>query len=58
MQARDLAVPFPAVGLDSDALEAAQLMAERKLPGIVVCHGDGSPHTIGSRHRLWHEQGP
>lgn len=46
MQARDLAVPFPAVGLDSDALEAAQLMAERNLPGIVVCHGDGSPHTI------------
>jgi len=46
MHARDLAQPFPAVGLDSDALEAAQLMAERKLPGIVVCHGDGSPHTI------------
>jgi len=46
MHARDLALPFPAVGLDSDALEAAQLMAERKLPGIVVCHGDGSPHTI------------
>ncbi len=21
-------------------------MAERKLPGIIVCHGDGSPHTI------------
>lgn len=46
MRARDLAVPFPAVGLDDDALAAARLMAERKLPGIVVCHGDGSPHTI------------
>jgi len=46
MRARDLAVPFPAVGLDDDALDAARLMAERKLPGIVVCHGDGSPHTI------------
>ncbi|MDQ4038202.1 MAG: CBS domain-containing protein [Actinomycetota bacterium] len=46
MQARDLVVAFPAVGLDSDALEAAQLMADRKLPGIVVCHDDGSPHTI------------
>lgn len=46
MQARDLAVPFPAVGLDSDALAAARLMAEDKLPGIVVCDGDGNPHTI------------
>lgn len=46
MRARDLAVPFPAVGLDDNALDAARLMAERKLPGIVVCHGDGSPHTI------------
>jgi len=46
VHARDLVVAFPAVGLDSDALEAAQLMAERKLPGIVVCHDDGSPHTI------------
>lgn len=44
--ARDLAVPFPSVGLDSSALEAAQAMAEQRLPGIVVCNGDGSPHTI------------
>jgi CBS domain-containing protein len=46
MRARDLAVPFPAVSLDEDALTAARLMADRKLPGIVVCHADGSPHTI------------
>lgn len=46
MHARDLVVEFPAVGLDSDALEAAQLMADRKLPGIVVCRDDGSPHAI------------
>lgn len=46
MRARDLAVPFPAVGLDDDALAAARLMAEQHLPGIVVCRGDGSPHTI------------
>ena len=46
MRARDLAVPFPAVGLDDDALTAARLMAEQKLPGIIVCHGDGSPHTV------------
>ncbi len=46
MHARDLAVPFPSVSLDTDALVAARLMADRKLPGIVVCHGDGRPHTI------------
>ncbi len=46
MRARDLAVPFPAVGLDDDAVTAARLMAERKLPGILVCRGDGNPHTI------------
>ncbi len=46
MRARDLAVPFPEVSLDEDALTAARLMADRKLPGIVVCHADGSPHTI------------
>lgn len=46
MRARDLAVPFPAVNLDEDALTAARLMADRKLPGIVVCHSDGTPHTI------------
>lgn len=46
MRARDLAVPFPAVGLDDSALDAARLLAERRLPGIVVTHADGRPHTI------------
>ena len=46
MNARELAVPFPSIGLEDDALEAARLMAERHLPGIVVCETDGRPSRI------------
>lgn len=46
MRARDLAIPFPAVGLDDTALDAARLMADRGLPGIIVCRDDGRPHTV------------
>lgn len=43
MLARDLMVPFPAIGIDDDALDAARLIAEQHLPGIVVCEPDGRP---------------
>ncbi|SDY10912.1 CBS domain-containing protein [Modestobacter sp. DSM 44400] len=43
MLARDLMVPFPAIGMNDDALAAARLMAEQHLPGIVVCEPDGRP---------------
>lgn len=46
MHAADLAEEFPVVTLDSDALEAAKLLAERRLPGIVVCDRPGHPHTV------------
>ena len=46
MLARDLAVPFPAIGMEDDALDAARLMAEQHLPGIVVCEPDGRPTRI------------
>ncbi len=39
MLAREIAEEYPIVDVDSDALEAARIMAERGLPGIVVCHG-------------------
>jgi predicted transcriptional regulator len=32
--------------MDDDALEAVRLMAERRLPGIVVCEPDGRPSRI------------
>ena len=46
MIARDLLVPYPAVGLDDDALGALRLMAEQHMPGIVVCERDGRPTAI------------
>lgn len=36
----------PVVDLDSNALEAAQLLAERRLPALVVTNTDGTPHSI------------
>jgi CBS domain-containing protein len=46
MLARELARPFPTVGLDSSALEAARLLAEHRLPGLIVLGDDGLPHTV------------
>jgi CBS domain-containing protein len=36
MLARELARSFPTVSLDDDALEAARLLADRSLPGLIV----------------------
>jgi len=44
--ARDIAEPFPAVTVDSDALEAARLLAERKLPGLIVTDVAGRPRRV------------
>lgn len=41
MLAREIAEEYPIVDVDADAFQAARIMAERRLPGIVVC--DGSP---------------
>nr|BEK69085.1 CBS domain-containing protein [Kitasatospora purpeofusca] len=46
MRARDLAEPYPTVGLDDQALDAARLLAEHRLPGVLVVDGPGSPHAI------------
>ena len=46
MRARDLAEPFPVVTLETDAMEAARLMADRRLPGLIVCGADGRPYTV------------
>jgi CBS domain-containing protein len=46
MRARDLAEPFPVVNLETSALDAARLMAERRLPGLIVCGADGQPYTV------------
>ncbi|MFF1400134.1 CBS domain-containing protein [Streptomyces sp. NPDC058287] len=46
MRARDLAVAYESVNVDSDATEAARLMAEHKLPGLLVLDEHGAPRAI------------
>lgn len=46
MRARDLAVGYETVSVDSDALDAARLMAEHRLPGLLVLDERGEPKAI------------
>jgi CBS domain-containing protein len=46
MRARDLAAPFPTVGLDTPAIDAARLLASQDLPGLIVVDEAGGPFTI------------
>ncbi|MFI6743194.1 CBS domain-containing protein [Nonomuraea sp. NPDC050451] len=46
MRARDLLADFPTVRLDSPAIDAARLLAEQDLPGLIVVGDDGAPFTI------------
>ncbi|MFE0020824.1 CBS domain-containing protein [Amycolatopsis sp. NPDC059021] len=46
MHAEQMAEEFPVVALDSDALDAARLLATNRLPGIVVTKPDGCPHAV------------
>ena len=46
MRAGELAQPFPMVTPDTEALMAAQAMAEARLPGLIVCDENGRPYTV------------
>jgi CBS domain-containing protein len=46
VRARELATPFPTVGLETSALEALKLLADSNLPGLVVVDRQGRPMTI------------
>jgi CBS domain-containing protein len=46
MRARDIAEPYPVVGLEMPALEAARLIAQDRLPGLVVTDRDGTPKAV------------
>ncbi|WP_432137754.1 MULTISPECIES: CBS domain-containing protein [unclassified Streptomyces] len=46
MRARELAVGYEAVHMDSGALAAARLMAEHRLPGLLVLDAAGEPKAI------------
>ncbi len=41
-----MAEDYPVVGMDTDALAAARLLAEHRLPGIVVTDGKGRPEAV------------
>ncbi|KZB84768.1 CBS domain-containing protein [Amycolatopsis regifaucium] len=46
MYADVMAEEFPVVRLDSLALQAARLLAENRLPGLVITTADGRPYTV------------
>jgi CBS domain-containing protein len=46
MRAAELVEEYPVVGLDADGFQAARLLAERRLPGLIVVDAEGRPHTV------------
>ncbi|MEV5475150.1 CBS domain-containing protein [Streptomyces sp. NPDC052207] len=46
MRARELAVEYETVSLDTDAIAAARLMVEHRLPALLVLDDDGAPKAI------------
>ena len=46
MHAEEIAEEFPVVTIDTDALEAARMLAEHRLPGIVVTDSSGRPYAV------------
>jgi CBS domain-containing protein len=46
MHAEEIAEDFPVVTIDSDALDAARMLAEHRLPGIVVTDSSGRPYAV------------
>ena len=46
MHAEEIAEDFPVVSIESAALDAARLLAEHRLPGIVVTDSSGRPYAV------------
>jgi CBS domain-containing protein len=46
MHAEDIAEEFPVITIDSNALDAARMLAEHRLPGLVVTDASGKPYAI------------
>lgn len=46
MRAEQIAEDFPVVRVDSDAIEAVRLIAEHRLPGLVITDASGRPLQI------------
>lgn len=46
MRAADIAEEFPAVSIEANALDAARMLAEHQLPGLLVTDAAGSPYAV------------
>jgi CBS domain-containing protein len=46
VKARDLAVPYPTVRMDTDALTAARLLTEHNRPGLIVVDEHDHPLAV------------
>lgn len=46
VRAEQIAEDFPVVSIDADALEAARMLAEHRLPGLLVTDGSGRPYAV------------
>ncbi len=46
MRAKNIAEEYPVVSIDTDALEAAQMLAEHRLPGLLVTDSSGRPYAV------------
>jgi CBS domain-containing protein len=46
VRAEDLEEKFPIVSIDADAVDAAQMIAEHSLPGLLVTDASGSPYAV------------
>jgi len=46
VRGQQMAEDFPVVSLDSDARQAVELLASKRLPGLIVTREDGSPYTV------------
>ncbi|WP_067548158.1 CBS domain-containing protein [Nocardia crassostreae] len=46
MHAAQMAEDYPVIDLDSDAMDTARLLANHRLPGILVTDADGSPCAV------------
>jgi CBS domain-containing protein len=46
MHAEDIVEEFPVITVDANALDAARMLAEHRLPGIVVTDSSGQPYAV------------
>lgn len=51
MRAEQMAEDYPVVSIDSDALDAARMLAEHRLPGLLVTAGQANGMRYSLPHR-------